>query len=106
LILIIFFVSLFSLDVRDRGCPLELLAGFLMHNMSHGRGADLCLETAYGGVCSLAAAALFAIYFVRDIYSLANLVFFVLPILLVACLFYIDWRWLEPQSPAQVDAAA
>jgi threonine/homoserine/homoserine lactone efflux protein len=59
-----------------------------------------------GFVAFLATAALFTIFFVRDIYSLANLLFFVLPILLVAFLFYIDWKWLKPQSPAQTDAAA
>lgn len=110
-ILIIFFVSLFSLDVFEmEASPLELLAGFLMHNIP-SIGMLVILIFAWkrpmvGFVAFLAAAALFAVFFVRDIYSLANLVFFVLPILLVACLFYIDWRWLEPQSPAQVDAAA
>ena len=39
------------------------------------------------------------------IYSLPNLLLFVLPILLVAFLFYVDWKWLKPQPPAQVDAA-
>jgi len=34
------------------------------------------------------------------------LLLFVFPILLVAFLFYVDWKWLKPQPPAQVDAAA
>jgi hypothetical protein len=43
---------------------------------------------------------LFAIFFVRDFYALSNLLLFVLPILLIACLFYIDWKWLGV-PPAQ-----
>jgi hypothetical protein len=110
-ILIIFFVGLFSLDVFEmEASPLELLAGFLLHNIP-SIGMLVLLIFAWkrpvvGFVAFLANAALFTIFFVRDIYSLANLLFFVLPILLVAFLFYIDWKWLKPQSPAQTDAAA
>jgi hypothetical protein len=44
----------------------------------------------------------------ESLYSLhlPNLLLFVLPILLVAFLFYADWKWLKPQPPAQVDTAA
>jgi len=35
----------------------------------------------------------------RDIYALPNLLLFVLPILLIASLFYADWQWLKPRSP-------
>jgi len=110
-ILIIFFVSLFSLDVFEmEASPLELLGGFLMHNIpSIGMLVLLIFawkRPAVGFVAFLVAAALFAIFFVRDIYSLPNLLLFVLPILLVAFLFYVDWKWLKPQPPAQVDAAA
>jgi hypothetical protein len=61
---------------------------------------------AVGFVLFLVAAALFAIFTVRDIYALPNLLLFVLPILLIAFLFYADWKWLTPEPPAQVDAAA
>ena len=110
-ILIIFFVSLFSLDVFEmEASPLELLGGFLMHNIP-SIGMLVLLIFAWkrpvvGFVAFLAAAALFAIFFVRGIYSLPNLLLFVFPILLVAFLFYVDWKWLKPQPPAQVDAAA
>jgi len=110
-ILIIFFISLFSLDVFDmEASPLELLGGFLMHNIP-SIGMLVLLIFAWkrpvvGFVAFLAAAALFAIFFVRGIYSLPNLLLFVFPILLVAFLFYVDWKWLKPQPPAQVDAAA
>jgi len=59
-----------------------------------------------GFVAFLTAGVLFAIFFVRDIYALPNLLLFVLPILLIAFLFYADWKWLGPQPPAQVDTAA
>ena len=110
-ILIIFFVSLFSFDVFEmKASPLELLGGFLMHNIP-SIGMLVLLIFAWkrpvvGFVAFLAAAALFAIFFVRGIYSLPNLLLFVLPILFIAFLFYVDWKWLKPQPPAQVDAAA
>ncbi|MBN1146731.1 MAG: hypothetical protein JXA78_05710 [Anaerolineales bacterium] len=110
-ILIIFFISLFSLDVFEiEASPLELLGGFLIHNIP-SIGMLVLLIFAWkrpmvGFVAFLAAAALFAFFFVRDIYALPNLLLFVLPILLVAFLFYANWKWLKPQPPAQVDAAA
>ena len=109
-ILIIIFVSLFSLDVFDmEASPLELLGGFLMHNIPSIVMLVLLIfawkRPVVGFVAFLATAALFAIFFVRSIYSLPNLLLFVLPILLIAFLFYADWKWLKPQPPAQVDAA-
>jgi len=109
-ILIIFFVSLFSLDVfEEQASPLELLGGFLIHNIP-SIGLLVLLIFAWkrpvvGFVAFLVAAALFALFFVRSIYALSNLVLFVIPILLVACLFYADWKWFKPQPPAHVDAA-
>jgi uncharacterized membrane protein YidH (DUF202 family) len=44
------------------------------------------------------AAAAFIFFFVRSIYALQNLLLFVLPIALVASLFYADWQWLSPQQ--------
>jgi uncharacterized membrane protein YidH (DUF202 family) len=109
-ILIIFFVGLFSLDVFEaEAAPLELLGGFLIHNIPSIAMLVLLVfawkRPAVGFVAFLAAAVLFAIFFVRDIYSLPNLLLFVLPILLVSFLFYADWQWLKPQPPAQIDAA-
>jgi hypothetical protein len=40
-------------------------------------------------------AIAFVTLFVRSFYALANLVLFVLPLLLVAFLFYADWKWVE-----------
>jgi hypothetical protein len=104
-ILIILFISLFSLDVFEmEASPLELLGGFLIHNIpSIAMLALLALawkRPAVGVVAFLAAGALFALLFVRDAESLPNLLIFVFPILLIAGLFYADWKWLKPSSPA------
>ena len=100
-LLIIFFVGLFSLDVFGTGAPpLEVLAAFLMHNLPSLVMLVLLVfawkRPVVGFVAFLIAAAAFAALFVRDIYALPNLLLFVLPILLVASLFYADWQWLKP----------
>jgi hypothetical protein len=110
-LMIIFFISLFSLDVFEmEASPLELLGGFLIHNIpSIAMLALLALawkRPAVGFVAFLIAGALFALFFVRDIDALPNLLIFVFPILLIAGLFYADWKWLGPQAPGQIDAAA
>jgi len=93
------FLSLFSFDVFEmQATPLELLAGFLIHNIPTIALMVLLVfawkRPAVGFVAFLVAGALFAFFFVRDFYALPNLVLFVLPILLIASLFYIDWKWL------------
>lgn len=100
-LLIIFFVGLFSLDVFGTGAPpLEVLAAFLMHNLPSLVMLVLLIfawkRPVVGFVAFLIAAAAFATLFVRDLYALPNLLLFVLPILLVASLFYADWQWLKP----------
>ena len=109
-LLITFFVSLFSLDVLEmEAAPLERLAGFLIHNIpSIGMLVLLIFawrRPAVGFIAFLAAAVAFAFFFVRGIFSLPNLILFVLPILLIACLFYADWQWLNPRPPTQIDSA-
>ena len=109
-ILIIFFVTLFSFDVfAMEATPLELLGGFLIHNIP-SIGMLVLLIFAWkrpvvGFVAFLVAAALFSLFFVRDISALPTLLLIVLPILLIASLFYADWQWLKPQPPAQADEA-
>jgi hypothetical protein len=100
-LLIIFFVGLFSLDVFGTGAPpLEVLVGFVMHNLPSLVMLVLLIfawkRPVVGFVAFLIAAAAFTFFFVRDLYALPNLVLFVLPILLVASLFYADWQWLKP----------
>ncbi|MGB8983592.1 MAG: hypothetical protein WCC12_17115 [Anaerolineales bacterium] len=101
--LIIFFISLFSLDVFEaEASPLELLGGFLMHNIPSIAMLVLLLfawkRPVVGFVVFLIAAAAFTFFFVRDISSLPNLLLFVFPILLIAALFYADWKWLKPSA--------
>ena len=103
-ILIIFFISLFSLDVFSMDAPpLELLGGFLIHNIPSIALLALLViawkRPAVGFVAFLVAGALFALFFVRDAQSLPNLLVFVFPILLIAGLFYADWKWVRSQPP-------
>ncbi len=96
-IMIIFFMSLFSLDVFEmEATTLQLLGGFLMHNIPSFAMLLLLFfawkRPAVGFWAFLAAGVVFVIFFVRDIYALSNLLLFVLPIWLVAGLFYADWK--------------
>lgn len=107
-ILIIFFISLFSLDVLEMDAsPLEMLGGLLMHNIPSIIMLLLLVvawkRPAVGFVAFLLAGALFAFFFVRDVDSLPNLLVFVFPILLIAGLFYADWKWLTPLTLAPTD---
>lgn len=99
-ILIILFTGLFSLDVfGEGGSPLQVLEAFFMHNIP-SIAMLLVLVFAWkrpvvGFVAFLVVAAAFILFFVRDIYALTNLALFVLPLLLIAFLFYADWQWVK-----------
>ncbi len=99
-LLIILFTGLFSLDVFSEGLtPLQTLVAFVMHNIP-SIAMILVLILAWkrplvGFWAFLVVALGFVIFFVRDIFALTNLVLFVIPLLLVAFLFYADWQWLE-----------
>ena len=100
-ILIILFTGLFSLDVFGTGAPpLEVLGAFLMHNLPSIAMLILLIlawkRPVVGFVAFLVIAIAFTLFFVRDFYALTNLVLFVLPLLLIASLFYADWQWLAP----------
>lgn len=100
-LLIILFTGLFSLDVFGTGAPpLEVLGAFLLHNLPSIAMLVVLLlawkRPVVGFVAFLVIAAGFTLLFVRDFYALTNLVLFVLPLLLVAFLFYADWRWQSP----------
>ncbi len=103
-ILIIAFISLFSLDIFEMGgTPIQILGAFIIHNLPSIVLIALLIvawkRPAVGFVAFLVAAVLFVAFFVRDIFALPNLLFFVLPILMVSLLFYADWRWLPPPTP-------
>ena len=106
-IMIIFFLTLFSLDVFDGSASwLEMLGGFIMHSLP-SIVLILLLIFAWkrplvGFWAFLIFGVLFGLRFVRDIYSITNMLFFVFPFLLISGLFYIDWKWLSP--PVEVNA--
>ncbi len=102
---IIFFISLFSLDVFEmQASPLEMLGGFLIHNIPTIALILLLLfawrRPAVGFLAFLLAALFFFVFFVRDLEALPNVLLFVLPLLLIGCLFYADWKWLPPTAQA------
>jgi hypothetical protein len=104
-IVIILFISLFSLDVFEtQASPLELLGGLLLHNLPSLVLLVLLIfaweRPAVGFVAFLIFAVLFIAFFVRSLYAVPNLIVFVFPILLIAGLFYADWKWLKPPLPA------
>ena len=77
-IAIIFFVSLFSLDVFSMQAPIfELIAGFLVHNIPSIIMIVLLVfawqRPAVGFVAFTIAAVSFALFFVRGVESLPNL---------------------------------
>ncbi len=108
--MIIYFISLFSFDVFGmEGSLLEKIGGFLIHNIPSIVLIVLLVfawkRPIIGFVAFIAAAVLFAAFFVRSVEMLPNLIFFVIPILLIGLLFYADWKWVSAQLPAQTNAA-
>jgi hypothetical protein len=89
--------------------PLELLGGFLIHNIPAIVMLVLLIlawkRPAVGFVAFLIAGALFTFAFVRSLDDLPNLLIFVGPLLLIAGLFYADWKWLGPLPTGRIDAA-
>jgi len=108
-ILIIFFVSLFSLDVFGmEGTPLQLLGGFLIHSIPSIVMILMLVfawrRPAVGFIAFLIAGG----FFLRFVIFGADLGHFLLfsgPLLLISALFYADWRWFKPSAPAPLDVA-
>lgn len=109
-ILIIFFVSLFSLDVFDmEATPLEMLGGFLIHNIPSFVMIILLVFAWRRPLVGFIAFLLAGIFFLRFVImgqDLAHLLLFSGPLFLISALFYADWRWTKkpilvaPDSPA------
>lgn len=104
-IMIALFLGLFSLDVFEmEATALEKLGGFLLHNIPSFLLLALLLvawrRPQVGFWAFLAAGVAFALFFVRSLDALPSLLLFVLPILLVAGLFYADWKWLGTEPLA------
>jgi hypothetical protein len=99
-IAIILFMGLFSLDVFEgEATLLERLGGLLIHNLPSLVMLVLLIlawkRPAVGFAAYLVIGGLFILFFVRSIYAAGNLVMFLIPILLIAGLFYADWKWLN-----------
>jgi hypothetical protein len=98
-ILIIFFVSLFSLDVFDmEATPLEMLGGFLMHNIPSFIMIVLLIFAWRRPVVGFIAFLLAGVFFLRFVImgpDLGNFLLFSGPLLLISALFYADWRWVK-----------
>jgi hypothetical protein len=104
-ILIIFFVSLFALDVFGEGYTIgKMLLGFLMH-MLPSIALAIVLALAWrwewvGLVTFLGAAAFFLVISMGDsMYTIGNLFLFVAPMLVIALLFGANWRWHKELHP-------
>lgn len=108
-ILIIFFVSLFSLDVFELDAsPLELIGAFLIHNLPSIIMILLLIFAWRRPVVGFIAFLLSGIFFLRFVifdFSLGNFLLFSGPLLLISALFYADWRWIKPLTPASLDTA-
>jgi hypothetical protein len=108
-ILIIFFVSLFSLDVFEmEGTPLELLGAFLIHSLPSIILIVLLVFAWRRPVVGFIAFLLAGLFFLRFVIFDGDLLHFLLfsgPLLLISGLFYADWRWHTPQPPTPIDAA-
>jgi hypothetical protein len=107
---IIFFVSLFSLDVFEMDAsPLQLLGGFIIHNIPSIVMIVLLIfawKRPMVGFFAFLLAGLFFLRFVIFNLSLGHFLLFSGPLLLISTLFYADWRWIQPGSPKPLDAAA
>lgn len=108
-ILIIFFVTLFSLDVFElEGTTLELLGAFLIHSLPSIIMILLLVFAWRRPMVGFIAFLLAGLFFLRFVIFGQDLLHFLLfsgPLLLISALFYADWRWLKHQPPTSLDAA-
>ncbi len=109
-LLIIAFISLFSLDVFSEEYTLsEMLIGFFIH-MLPSIALFILLLIAwrwewFGFLAFLAAAGAFAVLAMRNqSHQAAMLLLFTGPLLAIALLLGIGWRWLKAPESANTDA--
>ena len=102
-LIIIFFVTLFSLDVFDMGlAPLEAVGAFIIHSLPSIAMLILLAAAWKRPVVGFVAFLLAGLAFLRFVLfdgELMLLLLFSGPLLLVAGLFYANWRWLPPATP-------
>ena len=103
---IIFFISLFALDVFAPGYSLgEMLLGFLMHMLP---SIALAVVLAFAwrwewvGFAAFLAAALFFMRFLlrNPVQEFGNFLLFSAPLLVIALLFGANWLWRKELHPA------
>lgn len=108
-LVISFFVSLFSLDVFGmEGTPLELLLGFIMHSIPSIFMILMLVIAWRRPVVGAVAFFLGGLIFFRFVVMGGGLGHFLLfsgPLLLIAALFYTDYRWNKPLPPTPQGAA-
>lgn len=108
-ILIIFFVSLFSLDVFElEASPLELIGAFLIHSLPSIVMILFLVIAWRRPVVGFIAFLLAGLFFLRSLIfggSPPNFLLFSGPLLLISALFFADWRWIKPLPPASLDTA-
>jgi hypothetical protein len=95
-ILIIFFVTLFSLDVFGQGTLLEQLGAFVMHSLPSIFMIVLLVFAWRRPVVGFVAFLIAGVIFLRFVifgFNLGHFLLFSGPLLLVSALFYADWRW-------------
>jgi hypothetical protein len=109
-LLIIFFISLFSLDVlMMEAAPVEKLMGFLIHSTPSIIMLVMLViawrKPVLGFVTFLLAGLVFLTFVVRG-QGLGHFLLFSGPLLLISALFYADWRWKTPAPPPSVEQTA
>jgi len=98
-LLIALFTGLFALDVFEmEGSIWEKIGGFLIHaapSIIMLTVLALAWRWEWVGALVFGLAALFFLRFVigSPMYGFGNLLLFVLPMALVAALFWLNWRW-------------
>lgn len=112
-ILIALFIGLFSLDVFEmEASPLELLGAFLMHSIPSIILLVLLViawkRPVVGFTTYLLAALALGIFFLWPLLTgprvgrviSPGFLMFTVPLLLIAALFYAEWKWLKPGPSA------
>jgi len=99
-ILIILFISLFSLDVFGEGTGFWQTLGALFMHLLPSIGLTIVLAIAWrrewlGFWTFLGAALFFLVISIWNIsmYTLGNIILFVAPLTLIAVLFRVNWDW-------------
>lgn len=102
-LVIVFFVGLFSLDVFDEGGTLlQQIGAFFIHSIPSIVMIVFIVLAWRRPVVGFIAFLLAGVFFLRFLLTdqgPGNFLLFSGPLLLIAALFYMDWRWNRPQAP-------